>query len=73
MWTYNAEALYVVMCVLCERITRNAEALYVMCLLCGCITRNLINHCIRFACNSADTEELPDDDTHVSKHVGAAE
>jgi hypothetical protein len=34
---------------------------------------SLINHCIRFACNSAGTEELPDDDTHVSKHVGAAE
>jgi hypothetical protein len=32
-----------------------------------------INNCIRFACNSAGTEELPDDDTHVSKHVGAAE
>jgi hypothetical protein len=28
---------------------------------------------IRFACNSAGTEELHDDDTHVSKHVGAAE
>jgi hypothetical protein len=28
---------------------------------------------IRFACNSAGTEELPFDDTHVSKHVGAAE
>jgi hypothetical protein len=33
---------------------------------------SLINHCIRFACNSEGTEELPDDDTHVSKHVGAA-
>jgi hypothetical protein len=28
---------------------------------------------IRFACNSAGTEELSDDGTHVSKHVGAAE
>jgi hypothetical protein len=36
-------------------------------------TQSLINHCIRFACDSAGTEELPDDDTHVSKHVGAAE
>jgi fatty acid synthase len=27
----------------------------------------------RFACNSAGTEELPDDDTHVLKYVGAAE
>jgi hypothetical protein len=27
----------------------------------------------RFACNSAGTEELPDDDKHVSKHVEAAE
>jgi hypothetical protein len=33
----------------------------------------LINHCIRLACNSVGKEELPDDDTHVSKHVGAAE
>jgi hypothetical protein len=37
------------------------------------ITLNIINHCIRFACNSADTEELPDDDTHGSKHEAAAE
>jgi hypothetical protein len=37
------------------------------------ITHSLINHCIRFACNSAGTEELPDDNTHVSKQVGAAE
>jgi hypothetical protein len=37
------------------------------------ITQSLINRCIRFAYNSAGTEELPDDDTHVSKHVGAAE
>jgi hypothetical protein len=35
--------------------------------------QTLINHCIQFTCNSADTEELSDDDTHVSKHVGAAE
>jgi hypothetical protein len=32
-----------------------------------------MNHCIQFACNLADTEEIPDDDTYVSKHVGAAE
>jgi hypothetical protein len=37
------------------------------------ITQSLIRHCIRFACKSAGTEELPDDATHVSKHVGAAE
>jgi hypothetical protein len=42
-------------------------------LRCQVRTQNLINHCIRFACNSAGTEEFPDDDTHVSKHVGAAE
>jgi hypothetical protein len=35
--------------------------------------RITLNHCIRFACNSAGTEELPNDDTHVPKHVGAAE
>jgi hypothetical protein len=37
------------------------------------ITQSFINHCIRFACDSAGTEELPDDDMHVSKHVGAVE
>jgi hypothetical protein len=37
------------------------------------VQRSLINHCIRFTCNSAGTEELPDDDKHVLKHVGAAE
>jgi hypothetical protein len=31
------------------------------------------NHCIRFIYNSAGTEQLPDDDTHMSKHVGVAE
>jgi hypothetical protein len=31
------------------------------------------HHCIRLACNSGGTEELPDGDTHVSKHVGVAE
>jgi hypothetical protein len=30
-------------------------------------------HTDRFACKSAGTEELPDDDTQVSKHVGVAE
>jgi hypothetical protein len=35
--------------------------------------QSLINHWIRFAYNSAYTEELPDDDTYVSKHVGAAQ
>jgi hypothetical protein len=33
----------------------------------------LNNDCIRFVCNYAGTEELLDDDTYVSKHVGAAE
>jgi hypothetical protein len=33
-----------------------------MCLLCGGLL-----------CTDRCTEELPDDDTHVSKHVGAAE
>jgi hypothetical protein len=37
------------------------------------ITQSVINHCNRFARISAGTEELPGDDTHVSKHVGAAE
>jgi hypothetical protein len=37
------------------------------------ITQRLITHYIRFTCNSAGTEELPDDDTYVWKHVGAAE
>jgi hypothetical protein len=37
------------------------------------IAQSLINHCIRFVWNSAGKEEFPDDDTHVSKHVGAAE
>jgi hypothetical protein len=35
------------------------------------MTHNFINLCIRFACNSAGMEELPDDDTHMLKHVGA--
>jgi hypothetical protein len=26
-----------------------------------------------FACNSAGTEKLPDDDAHVSKHIALAE
>jgi hypothetical protein len=37
------------------------------------VTHSLINRYIRFACKSAGKEELPDDDTHVSKHVGAVE
>jgi hypothetical protein len=28
---------------------------------------------IKFACNSAGTEKLPDDDVRASKHVGAVE
>jgi hypothetical protein len=36
-------------------------------------TQKFIKHCIRFECNSAGTEELPDDDAQLSKHVGAAE
>jgi hypothetical protein len=47
-----------------------------MYLLCGglvCIDLSgYVARCIQFACNSAGTEELPDD-MHVSKHVGAAE
>jgi hypothetical protein len=37
------------------------------------IMQSLINDCFRFACDSAGKEQLPDDDTHVSEHVGAAE
>jgi hypothetical protein len=35
--------------------------------------QNFINHRPKLACNSAGTEELPEDGTHVPKHVGATE
>jgi hypothetical protein len=36
-------------------------------------TQNFINHRPKSACNSAGTEELPEDGTQVPKHVGATE
>jgi hypothetical protein len=36
-------------------------------------THNIINHRPKSARNSAGTEELPADGTHVPKHVGATE
>jgi hypothetical protein len=36
-------------------------------------TQNFINHRPKSACNSAGTEQLPEDGTQVPKHVGATE
>jgi hypothetical protein len=36
-------------------------------------TQNFINHRPTSTCNSAGTEELPDDGTQVPKHVRATE
>jgi hypothetical protein len=43
-------------------------------LLCVCYVEVwYINHCIPFTLKAAAPEQLPDDDTRVSKRVGAAE
>jgi hypothetical protein len=36
-------------------------------------TQNFINHRPKSACNSAGTEQLPEDGTQLPKYVGAAE
>jgi hypothetical protein len=38
-----------------------------------CATQNFINHRPKSACNSAGTEEPPEDGTQMPKHVGATE
>jgi hypothetical protein len=72
MQWFKDSTLYVVICLLCSALVCTVLSGHVA-------TRPshnkhiTYNHCIRFTCNLAGMEELPDDDTHVSKHVGAAE
>jgi hypothetical protein len=35
-------------------------------------TQNFINKKFKLACNAEGTDELPEDGTHLPKHVGAA-